>query len=357
MIDFNLLNRAVLDHNLTDKEFRALYLILNNASLNDSSSVQIHNGWLMEKLNLCERQIRNITNGLSEKNYVKKETNGTSKNKSANTYTIICEMDWEINVEMNCEKNVEKNCPPKKNIKRKQKEIKTSSSSHTSNITSGTSLTVTVPNEEKTNNITSSSQSNVLGTYPNDDCVVWDDFIDSYDDEKRLVFDVQHSMEEYSDETDVSGAMPNGSVGEVDNNFLNFFDMMKENGTSDNGTSAMNNAIESSIFEDKVQGFTPNEKENTPLTTPPSNGMGMIAEVYRMLDEMEHIEDTDQIKAYTDKIISILTDARTMVKRSSFERCCNDCVYWCSQNGNLTFGDFFKNVCQFKTDVQRLKVA
>lgn len=120
MINLQLMNKAVFDVELTDKEFRALYLITNYAALNNTNTVQIHNGWLMDKLNLCERQVRNITNGLDAKGYIKKEVTGTKKNKNANTYTIIDEINDEIIDEI----KLEKNCPLKNNIKEIKKEYK-----------------------------------------------------------------------------------------------------------------------------------------------------------------------------------------------------------------------------------------
>ena len=96
-INLNFMNKAVFDTDLTDKEFRALYVICNNAAINNSTTVEIHNGWLMDKLNLCERQVQYITKGLVTKGYIKKEVTGTKKNKNANTYTIISEMNDEMN--------------------------------------------------------------------------------------------------------------------------------------------------------------------------------------------------------------------------------------------------------------------
>lgn len=138
MFNFDLLNEAVFDFELTDKEFRLLYVIANNAAMNNTNTVQLHNGWLMDKLNCCERQIRRLTNGLNEKGYLIKSVSGTSKNKNANTYTlertlqadknvplktsvnILKIEDNPINNTINVDKNVDKNVPPKNNIKIKE---------------------------------------------------------------------------------------------------------------------------------------------------------------------------------------------------------------------------------------------
>ena len=94
MFNFNLMNRALNDSNLSDKAFRMLYTIINYCSLKNSNSVEVHNAHLMMVLNTSERHIRRLTNELVEKGYITKKVNGTSQNKLANTYTLI---DVEVN--------------------------------------------------------------------------------------------------------------------------------------------------------------------------------------------------------------------------------------------------------------------
>ena len=118
MFNFNLMNRALNDSNLSDSAFRMLYIILNNCSLNNSNSAEIHNGYFMKALNKKERMITYLTNELVEKGYITKKVNGTSKNKLANTYTLV-----EVNntpTDSLCDKgaiNDAKNCTLKNNNK------------------------------------------------------------------------------------------------------------------------------------------------------------------------------------------------------------------------------------------------
>lgn len=116
MINSTLLNKALVDGNVTDKEFRTLYLILNNLSMNKTNSLEIFNGFMMDKLNICERQVRNVTNGLAEKGYIIKLNCGNSKRKNGNIYQLPKE---EIKREINEEKKLEKNFPPYNNKKEK----------------------------------------------------------------------------------------------------------------------------------------------------------------------------------------------------------------------------------------------
>ena len=118
MFNFNLMNRALNDSNLSDSAFRMLYIILNNCSLNNSNSAEIHNGYFMKALNKKERMIKYLTHELVKKGYITKSINGTSKNKLANTYTLV-----EVNdtpTDSLCDKgaiNDAKNCTLKNNNK------------------------------------------------------------------------------------------------------------------------------------------------------------------------------------------------------------------------------------------------
>lgn len=108
MFNFNLMNRALNDSNLSDSAFRMLYIILNNCSLNNSNSAEIHNGYFMKALNKKERMIKYLTHELVKKGYIAKSINGTSKNKLANTYTLV-----EVNdtpTDSLCDKGAN-NCP------------------------------------------------------------------------------------------------------------------------------------------------------------------------------------------------------------------------------------------------------
>lgn len=119
MINLTLLNKALVDENVSDKEFRTLYLILNNLSMNKTNSLEIYNGFLMDKLNIGERQVRNITNGLAEKGYIIKKVCGNSKTHNGNIYQLVTNKEGEMNGEMKCEKN----CPPYNKEKELKKEL------------------------------------------------------------------------------------------------------------------------------------------------------------------------------------------------------------------------------------------
>lgn len=120
MFNFNLLNKALTDANLSDKEFRLLYLIVNNMSLNNTNEIEMYNGFIMDKLNMCERQVRRLTSSLTEKGYIIKVRFGTSKKKNGNVYRLKADIDTDI--------KLDKNVPPYKYKKERKNNTKNSHS-------------------------------------------------------------------------------------------------------------------------------------------------------------------------------------------------------------------------------------
>lgn len=131
MFNFKLLNEAVLDVELTDKQFRMLYLIANKASMEKSNTVEIHNGWLMDNMNISERWVKDLTKSLSDKGYLKKTVTGTKKNRNANKYTLR-NMDKNEECAQKCEEKCAQKfaqkcaqkCTPKNNRKMIKTDIK-----------------------------------------------------------------------------------------------------------------------------------------------------------------------------------------------------------------------------------------
>lgn len=91
MLNLNLLNYAVKDTNLSDSAFRMLYIIANNSSLKNSDSVNMHNGFLMDKLGKGERHIRRLTNELAKLGYLEKQVNSIGRKNLPNTYTLCAD--------------------------------------------------------------------------------------------------------------------------------------------------------------------------------------------------------------------------------------------------------------------------
>lgn len=110
MFNFKVMNRALNDSNLSDKAFRMLYTISNYCSLKNSNSVEIHNAHFMMVLNISERWVQKITNELVEKGYITKTINGTSKNKLANTYTLIEVEENESSTDLLCNDIIDNKC-------------------------------------------------------------------------------------------------------------------------------------------------------------------------------------------------------------------------------------------------------
>ena len=109
----------------------------------------------MMLLNICEKQVRRVTNELVEKGYITKDIQGTSKNKLANKYTLIEDCDEcgqkcpPYNDTQNMDKNVDKNVP----LKNKKKINKNS-------INNNTNISNTDIDDTNTDNVSFNKKDN-----------------------------------------------------------------------------------------------------------------------------------------------------------------------------------------------------
>ena len=70
MLNFNCLNKALLDENLNDNEFRTLYLIANSIALSGEDEITMYNEYIAEKLHITVREVRYRTSSLVKKGYI-----------------------------------------------------------------------------------------------------------------------------------------------------------------------------------------------------------------------------------------------------------------------------------------------
>ena len=89
MINLSVLNKALTDRNVSDAEFRLLYMIANNISMGKTATKEIYNGFLMDKLNKSERQTQRLTKSLADKGYIGKQAIGNKHNKNGNIYSLV----------------------------------------------------------------------------------------------------------------------------------------------------------------------------------------------------------------------------------------------------------------------------
>ena len=83
------MNKALTDRNVSDAEFRLLYMIANNISMGKTATKEIYNGFLMDKLNKSERQTQRLTKSLADKGYIGKQAIGNKHNKNGNIYSLV----------------------------------------------------------------------------------------------------------------------------------------------------------------------------------------------------------------------------------------------------------------------------
>lgn len=89
MNTFNILNKAVMDENLSSTGFRLLYYFVNLANLHNTTELNIYNSVVAEFLHISNTQVSRITNELVETGYIHKTVYKHSQNNQPNKYTII----------------------------------------------------------------------------------------------------------------------------------------------------------------------------------------------------------------------------------------------------------------------------
>ncbi len=120
MFNFTFMNNALVDYNLSDKEFRLLYLIVNNMSMNNTDEIEMYNGFIMDKLNLSERQTQRLTASLVEKGYITKLNSSTKSNRNGNLIRLngvsmgdmMCDKNVTPNSDIMCDTDCDKNVTP-----------------------------------------------------------------------------------------------------------------------------------------------------------------------------------------------------------------------------------------------------
>ena len=87
MFNFNLMNKAATDVNVSDSQFRTLYIILNNCSMNNSNHIEMYNAFLMDKLHYSESTVKRCTKGLEDNGYI--SIKRAVKKKQPNVITLV----------------------------------------------------------------------------------------------------------------------------------------------------------------------------------------------------------------------------------------------------------------------------
>lgn len=87
MFNFNLMNNALTDTNISNSEFRTLYLIVNHCSLNKTVSVEMYNALIMAPLHYSESTVKRCIKALEEKGYI--SVKRATKKKQPNVITLI----------------------------------------------------------------------------------------------------------------------------------------------------------------------------------------------------------------------------------------------------------------------------
>ena len=87
MFNFELLNKALTDVNVSETEFRTLYLIVNNCGMKNTDSIEMYNAFLMEKLHYSESTVKRCTKALEQNGYI--SIKRATKKKTPNIITLM----------------------------------------------------------------------------------------------------------------------------------------------------------------------------------------------------------------------------------------------------------------------------
>lgn len=87
VMDFNLMNKALTDVNVSDSQFRTLLLILNNCGMKHTESIEMYNAFMMEKLHYSESTVKRCTKALEQNGYI--SIKRATKKKTPNIITLI----------------------------------------------------------------------------------------------------------------------------------------------------------------------------------------------------------------------------------------------------------------------------
>lgn len=87
MFNFNLMNKALTDANISDSQFRTLYLIANNCSMKGTNSIEMYNAFLMNCLHYSESTVKRCTKGLEDNGYI--SISRATKKRTPNVISLL----------------------------------------------------------------------------------------------------------------------------------------------------------------------------------------------------------------------------------------------------------------------------
>lgn len=102
MFNFNLVNKAFGDERITPTQFKMLYLIVNNCSMNNTTTIKMFNGFMADKMGLSVRMMQYNIKQLEDCGYIEvKRPIGRNAAKKPNEITLLSAEDdatCDINV-------------------------------------------------------------------------------------------------------------------------------------------------------------------------------------------------------------------------------------------------------------------
>lgn len=214
-----------------------------------------------------------------------------------------------------------------------------------------------------------------------------EDWIDSFDDEEWVKYEVKRSSDYIIQSDDVnninSDELDNISSGVMSCDSANN-NLKKENEMSDNGTNGMNvmsecnerQARENESSESEKKNITSTQVEeefdelfglkditskgehNVPVQTPKDmlptpDPLPLFRQIDNILREALDITEVEPFKAKLKEALQLMEQIKP-INKNAFTRCCNDSICWFKEN-NWNDLDMFFVASNFKRDVERMK--
>lgn len=89
MNTFKILNKAVVDENLSSTGFRLLFSMVHLMNKYNTNELNLYNSKLAELTHLTDAQVKRCTKELHDNGYITKTVYKYSQNNKPNKYTII----------------------------------------------------------------------------------------------------------------------------------------------------------------------------------------------------------------------------------------------------------------------------
>lgn len=100
MFNFKVFSKAMMDSNLSDNSFRVLSFILNTMSMKKTNVMEIHRGYIMDKMKISESTVKRAFKELEKNGYIERIIIGTTNNRKGDIIKISSDLSSKMSSKM-----------------------------------------------------------------------------------------------------------------------------------------------------------------------------------------------------------------------------------------------------------------